>query len=106
MKTNFLDDIFVRHVLLCINERKLTIEEIHKRYLQKYPPPFDFIKKFLPPVSIGKVKGAVKILLDEGYITKEIVRFTDQVLEKDTPVYFLSQSGTIALLKKKQKNSF
>ena len=103
MNTNCLEDRFVHHILLCIDERKLTVDEIHKKYLQLYPPRFDFIKKILPPVPLIKVRSAVKVLLEEEYITKELTRFTDQPLDRDTEIYFISQHGREAVSKIKKK---
>ena len=100
MQRASIENDLVRKVLRSVTESKMeTVEEIQYRYTQLHPPSF-FMRK-MPSVSIQNLEWALRFLVREEYVRREITRYTDRVLKHDTPVYQLSQKGLAFVLKKK-----
>jgi hypothetical protein len=95
-------DIFVRRILACFKEKRLTVEEVRSIYLGFYPQSLIEKTLHLAPVSVDKVRKALSWLFLEGFIHKEFVIFLDYgPLDKDTYVFWISNTGRSYLHRKK-----
>ncbi len=79
-------------VLRCVKSTQETAEEIRTRYLQLYPRS-RILSKIAPPISIAEIEIHLKFLVSEGYVHREITRFTDRALPGDTAVFNTTQKG-------------
>lgn len=79
-------------VLRCIKSTPETAEEIRAKYLQLYPRSRIF-SKIAPPISITEIEFHLKFLVNEGYVHREVTRFTDTALPRDTAVFNTTQKG-------------
>lgn len=91
---------FVRKVLTCVKEEKRTTEEIQECYINHYPQ--SLLEKALGlPRDIKKTESVLLWLVKEDFIHKEVTNFTDEALEKETEIFWISNKGRSYLLPKK-----
>ena len=100
MATMSIDDAFVRQILRCFGDgKRRSQEEAELKYDQMYPPwllsPRHVRKKRNPEIGTVSARQAIRFLLQEGYITKEVYR-----QEGDLVVYSITQKALPLLLKK------
>lgn len=87
-------DAHTRRVLNCIGERWETFEEIKTKYSKLYPPTFALrLLGKQESISIRELRVILTFLWKEELIVKEVTSYTDIPLEKETPVYRLSDRG-------------
>ena len=103
MAKEVIIDDFVRRILLCIGEKKLTQTEIELRYDELYPPTFLSLrwvfKRRDPTRSSVSVSDHLVKLIEQNLIKKEITRFLNgKPLKKDVALYSLSASGYVLLV--------
>ena len=96
------DERFVFRLLTCVQEQQQTEEELRSRYVRMYPPSF-LTRSIIGYISQEKISHALQILYSEGLVRRQLTRYTDRVLKKDTFVYCLSDKGRTSLLAKKKK---
>lgn len=94
-------DIFVRRVLVCCREQRLTSEEIQVIYLGLYPQSLLAKTLKLPPLGVYKIKAALVELVKLGLVHRELTNFTDKALKKETEIFWISNKGRSHLLRKK-----
>ncbi len=94
-----LQALFTRRILGCLSSTKHTVEEIRSVYLKQFPQG-RIMKVLVPAKTPGEVRHALQDLVTLGMAVKEITRFTDQVLDRDTEVFSLTDKGSRFLLKK------
>ena len=107
-KTFAQEHPFAFSVLRCIDEderQSVTLEEIHEEYSKKHPRLVHFINKTLTTNTLPRMKLMVDALFQTGYLEKSLTSFTNQVVEKDTPVYRISNTGKSALLEEERRRS-
>lgn len=98
-----IQDAFVRQILQCFGYKRMTQYDIEMRYDKIYPPSL-FSSRWLKKKADQKsptvsARDALKVLLEGGYIGKEIYQ------GEDAPyiVYYITQKGLSLSLKKKEK---
>ncbi len=80
-------------VLRCVDPTlQETAEEIRTKYLRLYPPS-KILSKFVPSISITEIEAHLRFLTKEGYVHREVTRFTDRPLSGDTCVFKTTQKG-------------
>ncbi len=79
-------------VLRCVKSTAETAEEIRARYLQLYPGQ-RILRKIISPISVAEIENHLKFLVKEGYVHREVTRFTDRALPGDTAVFNTTQKG-------------
>lgn len=94
-----MDHDLVRKTLRSVTTKQETLEEIQKNYTRLFPPSFLFKKE--PSISLPNLEWTLLYLEKEGYVRKEVTRYLDQELDRDTRVYNLTQKGLAHVLKKK-----
>lgn len=94
-------DIFVRRVLMCFKEQRLTAEEVREIYSKLYPPTLVERALRLPHVDVIKIKTALSRLVKEDFVHKELTIFTDHLLKKDTEIFWLANKGRSFLITRK-----
>lgn len=96
--------IFVRQVLGCIKEQRLSVEKVHKNYLGLYPPSF-FKKKFTSPVSEVAINSALHELVSHGFLMSELTRWYEgESLSEDIRIYSITDKGRSFLISRGKKN--
>jgi hypothetical protein len=93
------NNTLANRVLRCVTSKQQTSEEIRKRYLQLYPPS-RIMSKLIRPISIIGIESGLELLVREGYVQKEITRFTDEALSEDTSIFKTTQKGFETNLKR------
>lgn len=93
--------MFARRVLRCVKEIKLTSEEIWESYKKLYPQSFIAKAINLHEISLTRVEATLHSLAKEDFVHKEATNFTDEALEKETEVFWISNKGRKFLLPKK-----
>jgi len=93
--------VFARRVLARVGENKLTAEEIWENYKRYYPQGFIERTLHLHEVGLTKIVNTLFWLAQEGFIHKESTNFTDEALEKETEIFWISNKGRKFLLPKK-----
>lgn len=97
---NISMDVFHRRVLKCVQEKKWTTEEIWICYLKSYPQ--GLIEKVLVhPVTKAKIVLALHNLVIQDLVHKEVTNFTDQPLDEETEIFWISNKGRSFHLSKK-----
>ena len=93
--------IFVRRVLTCMKEQRITKEKIRKEYISHYPPSF-WKKQFSAPVSEVEIERGLKQLIVLGFVGRELTRWYEgETLSVDTPIYSVTNEGRFFLYHKK-----
>ena len=100
VKSN-IEDAFVRHILNCFGYKRMTQYDIEMRYDKLYPPgifsPRWMKKKVDQQSPTVSAQEALVILLENGYINKEI--YQDE--EGDRIMYYTTKKGVAYTLRKK-----
>lgn len=100
---NVLENPFFNKVLRSVRENNRTAEEVHKKYVDLFPPRFYGIRKRLGlSVSVKQVEFALSQLSEVGLVKKTLTWYTDRPLDCETVVYCISNKGRLVLLGKKK----
>lgn len=93
---------FIGKVLRCVKENYRTIDELVEIYNKNYPP--SLLTMFLP-VDRRKFIEALKTLLKNDYIERDVARFVTESVDyvPDEQEYRLSNKGFAFLNAKKKR---
>ena len=86
------NNTLANRVLRCVTSTSETAEEIRDKYLQLYPRS-RILSKLAPPISLVEIEFHLQFLVGEGYVHREVTRFTDTALSRDTAVFNTTQKG-------------
>lgn len=95
-------EVFLFNLLKVLSSERQTLKEVWETYLRKFPPSFveRKLKLFIPQ---QKIQRGLTILVERGFVGREITRFTDRPLKRDVVVYCVLSAGTQALYSAKHK---
>lgn len=111
MSTLTIEDPFVKKVVRCFGQKKLTEVELRRTYHRFYPLPkispsshnssSIFTRNLSKENTSGNVSEVLQFLCSEGYCTCELSYVPNNTTENEVRLYFLTKKGHAVLSKKK-----